>query len=142
MGGPCLFEENRDGVGVIGKNTKIYEFLGVHREGSGYVFRTYQPNVAAVELAGDFNSWGGWRMNNIGNGIWELRLDSDILLEGNCYKYRIYNEENCRLIPDLFARYAQWGNHDASIVYTEEYEWGDREWMNAQKNNLSVPINI
>ena len=142
MSGPCLFEENRDELDEIELNTKIYEFLGVHREGNCYVFRTYQPNAVEVELAGDFNSWSGWRMNNIGGGIWELRRESEISLDGNCYKYRIYNEENCFLIPDPFARYAQWGNHDASIVYTDKYEWGDEEWMAARSKKASSPVNI
>ena len=122
---------------------KNYEFLGVHKDGEGYVFRTRQRNAVAVELTGDFNSWGGWQMKNIGGGCWEIRVESDIPLEGNCYKYKIYNEENCELKPDPYARYSQWGSHNASIVYFDGYEWEDGEWMEKrEKYSFDTPLNI
>ena len=137
-----LLEEKRDIGEIVGINTKIYEFLGAHKEGKCCVFRTYQPNAAAVELSGDFNAWGGWQMKNIGGGFWELCAESEVPFEGNCYKYKIYNGENCCLLPDPFARYAQWGTRDASIIYTDEYEWGDGEWMESRLKNSPSPINI
>ena len=138
-----LFCERIDGNERKITDLKIYEFLGVHRDGEGYIFRTYQREAVAVELAGDFNSWGGWQMKNIGYGYWEIRVESEIPLEGNCYKYRIYNEENCELKPDPYARYSQWGSHDASIVYFDEYEWEDGEWMAERgKSSFDIPLNI
>lgn len=137
-----LFEIKQDGGADTLLDTRVYEFLGAHRAGNGYAFRTYQPRAIAVDIVGDFNSWGGWQMKNTGGGIWEIHTEYDLSLEGNCYKYRIYNEENSRLVSDPFARYSQWGSHDSSIVYTDNYEWGDGEWMSSKEKSTSVPINI
>lgn len=140
---PCLLYEKKDGEGEAEIDLTLYEYLGAHKEGERYVFRTYQPNASAVELTGDFNSWGAGPMKKTDKGFWEIWMDSDIPLEGNCYKYRIYNEEKCRMISDPCARYDQWGSYDSSIVYFDEYEWNDRSWMERKVKRAEVaPINI
>ena len=40
-----------------GTNYYAYEYLGVHREDSRYVFRVWAPNADAIFLVGDFNGW-------------------------------------------------------------------------------------
>lgn len=124
---------------------RLYDRLGVHKGDveNEYVFRTAKNGAERAELTGDFNMWGGTPMEMTEDGVWEARIRSDISLEGTCYKYRFYMGDECVLEPDAYARYAQWGEHDASIVYFGEYEWGDSEWMEARKSTRKdVPINI
>lgn len=124
---------------------RTYGRLGVHKgeAENEYVFRTVKNDAERAELTGDLNLWGGTPMEKTADGVWETRVKSDISLEGTCYKYRFYTGDECILEPDAYARYAQWGDHDASIIYFGEYEWSDGEWMTKRKSKLKdVPINI
>ena len=46
-----------------GKIFDAYEYLGVHREGKGYTFRTFAPGAEKVALIGEFNGWQDQAMN-------------------------------------------------------------------------------
>ena len=123
---------------------KIYEWLGVHKNGEDYVFRAYYPEAETAEVTGDFNSWGKTLMNKIEDGVWEAVVKSEIPLDETCYKYRFYNRDKCVLMPDPYARYAQCGKNDASIAYFGEYSWQDEKWMRGRQT-FSVrksPVNI
>ena len=136
-----VWEDIKDG-------TKICEWAGVHKKGEGkYLFRAFCKDADRAELTGDFNSWGNTQMTTVGKGFFETFIDSEVPLEGTCYKYRFYIDDKCLTLPDAFAAYSQWGKDGASIVYFGEYEWGDEEWMAARgKQNgaakSSAPINI
>lgn len=132
------------GIYTEEEEIKIYDWLGVHKNGNGYMFRAYAPNAEAAEVTGDFNSWGKTPMKRLENGVWEAVVESEISLDGTCYKYRFYNGDKCTLSPDPYARYAQSGKNDASIAYFGEYKWEDGKWLNLRKDFsvIKSPINI
>ncbi len=128
------------------KEKKTYKYLGVHKEegdrGDIYIFRAYNERSDRAELTGDFNSWGSTPMKNLGDGIFEVQVESDVSIEETCYKYRFYTGDRCVLKPDRYASYAQCGKDDASIIYFGNYEWGDREWLESRGSQSFFPMNI
>ena len=53
-------------------------YYGVHADGREVVFREWAPNATAMYVIGDFNGWqknAKYRMNPVGGGNWELRLE-------------------------------------------------------------------
>ena len=123
-----------------------YKYLGVHKEegkrGEVYVFRVYNKDADKAEITGDFNSWGSTLMKNLGNGIFEAKIEGDASIEETCYKYRFYIEDKCISESDRYASYAQCGKNDASIIYFGNYEWGDSEWFENKSSRVSFPMNI
>lgn len=70
-----------------GTNDRAYDYMGVHAEriktGWRYTFRVWAYRARAVELAGDFNGWGGTPMTRITEGgIWETSVESEHTLVG------------------------------------------------------------
>ena len=123
-----------------GTATRAYEYLGAHKlsENEGmyrYAFRTFAHRANSVELAGDFNSWGGAPLTRISeSGIFELIYESEIPLEGMRYKYRIFSDDSVELKADPFAQYSEWGTHTASIIWNAaDFEWHDRKWLASRK---------
>ena len=126
------------------ENKKEYEYFGVHKEAGEYTFRAYNEKAFRAELTGDLNSWGSTHMKKIGNGVFEARVKADPSIEGTCYKYRFYTEEDCFVEPDRYAVYSQCGKEDSSIIYFGSYEWGDGEWIGRRNgsNKSELPINV
>lgn len=131
-------------IGIGAEGIKVYDWLGVHKQEGAYVFRAYAPDAERAEVTGDFNSWGKAPMKRLEGGVWEAVVESEISLDGTCYKYRFYNEDKSTLSPDPYARYSQCGKNDASIAYFGEYEWGDDKWLDNRENFSAIksPINI
>ena len=71
-----------------GINNHLY--YGLHRESDGsWVFREWAPNASRIFLIGEFNNWhrtGGYALEPVGNGDWELRLPAMFLHHGELYK--------------------------------------------------------
>lgn len=72
-----------------------YLYFGLHRTGSGWIFREWAPNAEKVYLVGDFNGWkemDKYRLMRLQNGIWEISLAPDQVKHGDLYKLSIYWE--------------------------------------------------
>ena len=70
-----------------------YQYLGVHREGTSYIFRVYAPRADSVYLVGDFNGWSeSCPMMRLCDGIWERSVSTVDIEEGTLYKYKIKNQ--------------------------------------------------
>ena len=67
-----------------------YKYFGLHREGSeGWVFRELAPNATAIYLIGTMNDWSkreDYRLHPLGDGVWEIKLESGMLHDGDLYK--------------------------------------------------------
>ena len=123
----------------------LYKYLGAHKEesdrGEVYIFRAYNEKAERAELTGDFNLWGSLPMKNVGDGLFEIKIESDISIEETCYKYRFYTKDGIILTSDRYASYSQTEKDGASIVYFGSYEWNDGEWMKPYDIEES-PMNI
>ena len=76
-----------DGSLAAGINNHLY--YGLHRESDGsWVFREWAPNATRIYFIGECNNWhrtGGWALQPVGDGNWELRIPAMLLHHGSLY---------------------------------------------------------
>ena len=113
-----------------------YKYLGAHRAGDGYYFRVWAPNADAVWVSGDFNDWELTApMQRItAAGIWEAKLPSDSVKEGDCYKFCIASGERRIWKADPYARYSEGAPGTNSRIREETpYAWKDAAWIRRRR---------
>ncbi len=134
-----------------GSHLRLYEKLGAHQaivEGKpGTRFAVWAPNAEQVSVVGD---WNGWKRSSHplaprGNsGIWEAFVP-DVGI-GAVYKFHIRSRTGDYQVDkaDPFAIRSEVPPHTASVVWNLDYQWNDKEWLEAraQKRGLAEPISI
>jgi 1,4-alpha-glucan branching enzyme len=134
-----------------GSHLRLYEKLGSHPgsvDGTeGTHFAVWAPNAEGVGVIGDFNGWSGrgHEMRSVGNsGIWQVFVPG--VGPGARYKYRIRPRGGGSSLEkaDPFAFHAETPPHTASSVWSLDYEWMDKEWMEAraQRQARTAPMTI
>jgi len=134
-----------------GSHYRLYEKLGAHPTSvdgvEGTYFAVWAPNARQVSVTGDFNGWNksSHQLRAKGqSGIWEGFIPG--IGNGTVYKYYIVSHQrNYRVEKaDPFACFSEIPPKTASIVWSLDYDWGDREWMEKrrEKNALDSPITI
>ena len=76
-----------DGSLSAGINNHLY--YGLHRENDEWVFREWAPNANRIYLIGEFNNWkrtSSYELKPVGNGNWEIRINSMFIHDGQLYK--------------------------------------------------------
>ena len=66
-----------------------YLFFGLHKTEKGWVLREWAPNATAIYVKGDANNWQkdeSYRLQPIGNGVWEGKFTDEQLKHGQLYK--------------------------------------------------------
>lgn len=122
-----------------GTDFRVYEYLGCHREGEGYVFRTWAPRADAVFLVGDFNGWErDLPLTRISDGgVWEIRYAPDFPIHEMNYKYLVVSGGREAKKCDPYAVYNESLSKTASYVYDlPDYKWHDETWMTERKNTI------
>ncbi len=147
---PILPEEELE-LFAQGIHYEVYNMLGAHRKTidgvDGVEFAVWAPNAQKVSVVGDFNLWDGRRH------LMEMQKDSGIFAlfipgvkEGDIYKYEIRIKGGANVLKaDPYGTSSQLRPENASVVADiSEYEWNDKEYMDARKKNnpLDGPINI
>lgn len=72
-----------------------YNYFGLFKEIKGWVIRDWAPHATCIYLIGSFNNWSEedqFSFNNLGNGVWELYLDEQMLSHGDLYAFSIHWE--------------------------------------------------
>jgi 1,4-alpha-glucan branching enzyme len=130
-----------------GTHFRLFDKLGAHPVGSGTVFAVWAPNARSVSVVGDFNGWdpGASPLRpRASSGVWEGFLDG--VTAGAKYKYHLVARDHPYTTEraDPLAFFAETPPATASVVWTTDYEWRDREWMatRAARNALKAPISI
>ncbi len=125
-----------------GNHSHLYRFLGAHPilendRHIGFHFAVWAPNGRQVSVIGDFNGWRPHQnlLSPIANsGIWAGYIPA--LQPGSLYKYHIvshYGTEQDK--SDPFAFYNEKPPATASILWRDQYQWSDQEWL--QKRRLA-----
>jgi 1,4-alpha-glucan branching enzyme len=139
-----------------GTNFTAYRYLGCHetmKNGKyAYTFRTWAPSADSVSLVGDFCGWNSPipMLRKTERGIFECTIESDISLQGACYKYRIMRGDRVYLKGDPYAQFSKGMDDGASIIFSSSYEFSDAMYMSYRKKHvasrdgryLPTPINI
>ncbi|UCH53611.1 MAG: 1,4-alpha-glucan branching protein GlgB, partial [Pseudomonadota bacterium] len=119
-----------------------------HNGVRGTLFALWAPNAEEVSVIGDFNDWRA-REHKLhprpdGTGIWEGFVAG--VGPGALYKYHLMSRHQGYRVDkaDPFACRSECPPSTASVVWTLDYEWGDRDWMarREQVNKLSSPMSI
>ena len=76
--------------GSLSDNINNHLYYGLHRQADGsWVFREWAPNAVRIYLIGYFNNWkrtGGYCLNPLGNGDWEIVIPDFFIHHGDLYK--------------------------------------------------------
>lgn len=135
-----------------GLHTRLYEKFGSHIRQvdgeSGAYFAVYAPAAKRVEVIGDFNEWQGkdhaLNVRWDDSGIWEGFIPG--VTEGQLYKYKIYShhDDKIREKADPYARLYEMPPKSASLLWRDDYNWSDQDWMLSRqaKNELNAPMAI
>ena len=113
-----------------------YNYFGLHRTETGWVFREWAPNATAITLIGDFSKWQEMRkyaLKNIGNGVWELKLPEKALQHGQLYKMLVtWNGGGGERIPAYATRVVQ---DDKTAIFSAQvwapekpYRWSVKKF--------------
>ncbi len=136
---------------LLGKHFKLYEKMGTHLcqvDGvNGVYFSVWAPNAQKVCVMANFNGWNKeshllfnrWDES----GIWEGFIPH--LKKGEVYKYFIKGfDGNDHEKSDPYALHAEHPPQKASIVWNNDFSWGDKAWMKkrVKKNALNQPISV
>ncbi|MEX2207757.1 MAG: 1,4-alpha-glucan branching protein GlgB [Myxococcota bacterium] len=132
-----------------GSHVRLWEKLGAHPlrvDGvEGTHFAVWAPNAERVQVIGDWNEWRGDArpLERVGtSGIWAGFLSG--VGRGAHYKYRIEARGGRYRVDkaDPFALWSEISPRTASRVWTLEYEWGDKDWMETReaRGSLHAPI--
>lgn len=125
---------------------RAYEYLGCHRQETGYTFRVWAPNARRVSIVGDFNGWDDTAspMERDEDGFWVGTVPD--AQQGQVYKYAVFGADERRVLKaDPFALHAETGPATGSKIWEiEGYSWGDQEWMDRRPHRKvrSEPMNI
>ncbi|MGB3145175.1 MAG: 1,4-alpha-glucan branching protein GlgB [Maribacter sp.] len=135
-----------------GKHYRLYEKLGSHLvevDGvKGTYFAVWAPSAKAISVVGNFNSWNASEHQlNVrwdSSGIWEGFIPE--VGKGEVYKYKIqsHNNDIWTEKADPFAKYCEHPPKTASIVWTADHKWKDKDWMGYRKdkNGLDRPYSV
>ena len=134
-----------------GKLQNLADKLGAHPMQidavDGVHFAVWAPNASRVSIVGLFNGWDGRRhpmRRHPDSGVWDIFIPS--LCAGDYYKYELLDADG-KLLPlkaDPFARYMEQAPGNASIVYSDDYQWQDAKWLSARRANstLDQPMSV
>ncbi|GAB6981765.1 alpha amylase C-terminal domain-containing protein [Prevotella dentasini] len=109
-----------------------YDYYGLHKSETGWVFREWAPNATDIYLVGDFNGWTvneQYRCKRVeGTDNWELELSEQKMKHGDLYKMRVFwNGGEGERIPAWAQRVVQDENtkiFSAQVWNPEKpYEW-------------------
>src|SRR5574344_312971 len=114
-----------------------YIFFGLHKVKRNWIFRDWAPNATAIYLMGDFNGWTkneSYRLQSLGNGVWEGRFGEKSMQHGDFYKLLIeWNGGSGERIPAWTRRVVQDENtkiFSAQVWHPEvPYEWKRKKFV-------------
>jgi 1,4-alpha-glucan branching enzyme len=129
---------------VLGAHVRTYPTL--HGSVTGVSFAVWAPNAQGVRVTGDFDFWQrrAYPMRSLGSsGVWELFVPG--VGPGAKYKFVVLGPDGqWRDKADPMAFAAEAPPATASVVFTSEYTWGDREWLarRAETEWYRSPVSI
>lgn len=102
-----------------------HKYFGLQKSNRGsWIFREYAPNATSINLIGTFSDWkedAKYALQNIGDGVWELKLPKKALRHGDLYKMKVkWNGGEGERIPAYATRVVQ--DSQTHIFSAEVYD--------------------
>lgn len=117
-----------------------YLFFGLHHDKAAHKWylREWAPNATAIYIKGDMNGWQKdekYRLQPMGNGVWEAVLPEDAMQHGQMYKLLVewqggYGER----IPSYVRRVVQ---DDRTKIFSAQV-WDEPEYQWKHRNSAKV----
>jgi 1,4-alpha-glucan branching enzyme len=130
-----------------GNHCNLFEQLGAHYQPQASRFSVWAPNATYVSVIGDFNGWNrsATPLASLDStGIWTGRLAGD--LKGQRYKFFIKSKFHNYEVEkaDPFARFAETRPNTASIIWHDQFQWEDTQWIKQREEQdfSNKPISI
>lgn len=126
-----------------GNNFDVYQYLGAHRDGGGWVFRVFAPGAARVTLFGEFTDGYEYEMNRVGDGnFFEVRAEN--AREGMSYFHKIYAKnggvvDHCDPYGFGMQLRPEW---HSVLRDLSAYKFNDNKWMSTRTDCKNKPLNI
>ena len=118
-----------------------YLYFGLHhdRANKQWILREWAPNATAIYIKGDMNGWQkdeAYRLQPVGNGVWEAKLPENALQHGQMYKLLVewqggYGER----IPSYVRRVVQ--DEQTKIFSAQVWDEPEYQWKNRQTSKPS-----
>ncbi len=119
-----------------------YLYFGLHHTDKGWVLREWAPNATAIYIKGDMNNWQkseDYRLQPIGNGVWEAILPENAMKHGQLYKLLVeWNGGYGERIPSYARRVVQDDNtkiFSAQVWAPAEYKWKNKTIKNGKQKD-------
>lgn len=118
-------------------------YFGLFRNKKGWVIRDWAPNATKIFLTGDFNNWqesAAYELKSIGNGCWELQLDSSAIKHGDLYAFSMHwHGGKGKRIPAWTNRAVQ--DPDTLIFNAQVWDPPFKyEWKHTFRRQAEAPI--
>ena len=135
-----------------GKHYRLYDKLGSHPievDGiKGTYFAVWAPSAKAISVVGDFNDWNHEdHVLNVrwdSSGIWEGFIPK--VGHGEKYKFKMqsHHQNIWTEKADPFAKQCEHPPKTASLIWSSDYKWKDKDWMvyRKDKNGLDRPYSV
>lgn len=113
-----------------------YEYFGIHKTKTGWVYREWAPAAEEMYFTGDFNNWdiNACPMTKLENGVFEVFLEGKTALKAGqkVQAIVIHNGETLRRIPTYATRVVQ---NPFTLLWCAEIEdtfkafrWTDKDF--------------
>ena len=108
-------------------NAYTYFGLNLDEKNNQWIYREWAPGAKALFLIGDFNQWNreSHPLQYIQNGIWEIRLNAEVLQHQSLIKVHVVSEKGAM---DRIPAYIQ-----RVIQNPENYDFAGQIWMPKEK---------
>ena len=129
--------------GTLADFANGYEYFGIHKTSSGWVYREWAPAADEMYFTGDFNGWDvyGCPMKKLKNGVFEVKLRGKNALKvgQRVQAVVIHNGETLRRIPTYATRVEQDRETVAWCAVVDDVLYDDFEWTDADFKKAKVP---
>ncbi len=130
-----------------GTQVRLADFLGAHYrpDKQGTRFSVWAPNAQRVSVVGSFNHWKRQTdaLSLIGGGVWQGFVSG--VAKGEHYKFHIEFAGGQAIDKaDPLGLWHEQPPDNSSVVWSLEYAWQDRAWMESRhvSNSLAAPQSI
>ena len=120
-----------------------YEYFGIHKTQSGWVYREWAPAADEMYFTGDFNNWDIYAlpMKKLKNGVFEVKLRGKNALKvgQRIQAIVIHNGETLRRIPTYATRVEQDPQTITWCAVVDDVLYDDFEWTDNGFKKATVP---